>query len=231
MQMRISGIFIISAVFFFASCKKKGEISGKVTNLFDGSPVEGIQVQVHYSNGSWLNYKSGEFAPVTTDSEGSFSFDASYKRNKRYVYAISLRASGGSLDQPDSVAETVKSYLFHSGTYAGIDASQDNQTLNKDKSQHFDFKVIPTARLLIVVKREFPNNPSNPIRVMIDDPKMNYPDFYDFELRSDLSQGVYKYVVPVNGKVKIRWIINNNEVHAGTVELLPFKKTIYQIKY
>ena len=51
-NMSLNKWFLICSLgLIFAGCKRKGPVTGKITNIYDGKPVEGVSVKVFYDGG------------------------------------------------------------------------------------------------------------------------------------------------------------------------------------
>jgi hypothetical protein len=233
--MKIAKFLSITFFLVFGSCKKEGRVTGRVTNLFDGTPAAGIDVGISYSNGSDLRYRSGELPLVTTDNNGEYAIDASYKSAKRYEYRIALIRPGSGIAVEDTVSETVAAYFYSSGEYSGISVYQDHRSLTKGKHESYDFEVVPAARLRVVIKDVPPFHPNAFVEVQVDDPKLASRGFFAEELGTDSTAGVYHYVVAKNNQVRVKWTISNYpdppDGGSVTISLSAFKKGTAYIEY
>src|SRR5688572_412125 len=78
------GLILLCLV--FASCNKKGTVTGVVTNLFDNTPIEGQELRIDYTNNNALNWKHGDAAQAFSDSKGEFQMAVDFKYSKRMHY-------------------------------------------------------------------------------------------------------------------------------------------------
>jgi hypothetical protein len=220
--------FLIALIFVFISCRKKGEVTGRVTNYFDKTPVEGIHLMIGYTNGSFFNYKSGEIGPAVTDANGEFKIDTRYKRSKRMEYSIGIRMPDTGLEM-DTLSETSVRY---SSWYKPFQ-NQAFYHLDKSESQHCEFYVVPQARLRVKIK-DVPPTTTDYIEVFIEDPATESPQIYNSEFGTDSTAGYYKYVVPVNNQVRIKYSLSGSSGtlwETKTIQLSPFKKTTFLLEY
>jgi hypothetical protein len=198
-------------------------------NLFDNSPIQGVSVVVNSSKGGFLTYKSNQPYRMTTNANGEFGMDASYK--KSYSYSISMNTPSDNLSMNDTTSDYLETFFYSSTWYKAISPYSDNQQLYKNKSQYIEFKIVPTARLHVIAIDQPPLITTG-ISVEVDDPNMPFPAFFIDELGSATTNGQYKFVVPTDNQVKIRWSVDGSVTFKSKIIALePFKKAITYIYY
>lgn len=229
--------FIIICAISLATCKRSGTVNGKVTNVFNGKPVEGIAVKI--SQSAELKPDSKALQLATTNADGSFMINATYNTRVTYDYYISLQpnenyVATNQFSVKDTVSEISKAYLYYTSQYKTL--KQDISNIKKTKdNQYFEFNVAPCARLKIVATDTIPKNDNSRVIVTFIDRNLTTgnPIIYSKTTRESSIPGDY-ILVPTSGTVSISWYVNSENpayVHTDTLVLTAFTKSTYHIYY
>src|SRR5688572_21908914 len=96
--------FLVYASFLFVSfylvgCRKNDFVTGTVTNLLTGQPVQNIKVNVTGINSGFFSNKDlKQLNSGLTNTRGEFSIGFKFKENKKSEYRISIDGSHQVLD-------------------------------------------------------------------------------------------------------------------------------------
>ncbi len=231
----IKPILVFSCCLLILSCKRKGTVSGTVTNVFDNKPVEGVEVKV--SQTSELNDSKGTQVS-TTDANGNYRINATYNTRVTYDYYVSLKPndnynSADPFTVKDTVQDVYKAYFYYTSHYRSL--KQDITAVKKSKgNQQFDFNVAPGGRLRIAARNVAPADPEDKIEVSVVD--KNLPDGAKLIYTGKTSipvTGNYS-LVPTSGTVSIKWKVTTPTMQTITIDTIPlpaFSKATYYINY
>jgi len=235
--MNLKTLFILctSAVLIIA-CKRKGTVSGKVTNVFDGLPVEGIEVRI--SENSDLSPSSKNLQIGASDTNGDYMINVTYNTRISYDYYVSLNPNDNyNKENPylvkDTVSDILKAYFYFTSQYRSL--KQDITDVKKTKGkQHFDFNVAPCGRLRIIARNVSPANDSDKIVVSVIDKNLieGATTVYSGKFRVPVT-GSYM-LIPTSGTVSLKWLVTSNNQKTtlyDTIPLAPFSKATYYIEY
>lgn len=236
--MTISKLYlIIICAISLAACKRSGSVNGKVTNIFNGEPVEGIAVKISQSAELKPDAKALQLA--TTKTDGKFMINATYNTRVTYDYYISLQpnenyVASSQFTVKDTASEISKAYLYYTSQYKTLKQDISNVKKTKD-NQYFEFNVAPCARLKIVATDTIPKNDNSRVIVTFIDRYITTgnPIIYSKTTRESSTPGDY-ILVPTSGTVSISWYVNSESpayVHTDTLVLTPFTKSTYHIYY
>jgi hypothetical protein len=233
MQRSLTVFFLLC---IFASCKKKGMATGRVTSVFDGAPMEGVLIHKTYSGDAYLTPSAGwELPAVTSDANGDFIINAKYSRRPLFDYNISLLpnenyVSGYPQQMTDTSSETSFTYWYFNSEYRAISSSQSWYELKKKRrTQHYEFQVAPCARIKFVATNVAPFNADDAIYV--DTVDENFETGYEslFSQSPGFPPEIGYKSVPTGGTIKLRWKVRKKgqeNLFYDTVALPAFKKLI-----
>jgi hypothetical protein len=126
----------------FFSCRKKGEVRGRVINFHDGTPIAGITFDIFEAHGNGIGwtgvYKSNKLDEVTTDAGGFFNVDLQFKKRDSYDYTLIMRTD------PDKVIDTSAPFETY---YYLFEPNNPNHVLSKNKTEIIRTMIFQKIRL------------------------------------------------------------------------------------
>ncbi|MES2680358.1 MAG: hypothetical protein V4635_10755 [Bacteroidota bacterium] len=229
-------LLVFSCCLALMSCKRKGTVSGTVTNVFDNKPVEGIEVRITQSAELDPSNKAMQVSP--TDANGNFKINATYNTRVTYDYYISLNPNANyNTADPFVVKDTTpveyKAYFYYTSHYKGL--TQDIKDVKKTKSnQDFTFNVAPGGRLRIVARNVAPADAADKIEVSVVD--KNLPDGAKnvYSGKNTVPATGNYMMVPTSGTVSLKWKVTTQGVETMSYDTIPlpaFSKATYYINY
>jgi len=233
-------LFVSICLLALASCKRKGDVTGKVLNAIDGSPVEGVDVRVTYSADDLSNSdKTTSIQLASTDAAGDYRINAVYNTKIGYEYYVSLNPND-AFDKTnqffvkDTTANISKTFYYFAAQYSGI--SQDIKPIKKTKkSQNFELKAATCARLKIVARNVLPINDSDKIVVTLVDNKLKDGGVEIFSNKVKETPAIGNYsLIPTVGKASLKWVVTDlsgTRTFYDTISVVPYTKATFRINY
>jgi len=208
-----------------ASCRRKGDASGKIINVLNGEPVEGLTVNLEEYKLRMVSSKrfTRKLGETTTNSNGEFVMDYPAKIGTGYYRLLTIdEMHFGHMD-----TTAIKDIKFIAGEYPGCEkVSWDYKNHSRND---LDFYVAPVARIKIV-----PHN----INHYFDNETM-YVAFSDDNYSKTVASYnnrnlpvVNDYIqFPSNGKIYVYINIPSSMVLFDTIYVKPFDKITYHFNY
>ncbi|HOZ87700.1 MAG TPA: hypothetical protein PL029_08080 [Bacteroidia bacterium] len=229
-------LLVFSCCLALIACKRKGTVSGTVTNVFDNKPVEGVEVRITQS--AELDPSNKAMQVSSTDPNGNFKINATYNTRVTYDYYISLSPNANyNTADPFVVKDTTpaeyKTYFYYTSHYKSL--QQDIKDVKKSKgNQNFAFNVAPAGRLRIIALNVAPADPTDKIEVSVVD--KNLPDGSKtvYSGKNTVPATGSYMLVPTSGTVSLKWKVTRpggETLSYDTIPLPAFSKATYYINY
>lgn len=226
---------IVVAVLLLTSCKRKGSMSGKVVNAYNGQPVKGIQLRLEGMNSGLFASKNNQrLDDVVSDENGQFTFNYKFQDNKRSYYTITAMDKLGGID---TAAPIFEKYMLNNGVYCLSCVPTVSGTEEELKSTVI--KVAPACRLKLRHQRISGNY--NYLYVTFGNEifaaSAQYSSYYSYAQQQFIDWDVYT-LVPATGKIYLTWTASqynnpssNSVTYYDTLDVTPFGKIDYLIKW
>lgn len=225
--MRIITLLFILCLILTASCRRKGDASGRVFNILTNEPIAGIGVNLDEYKYKMISSseKARGIANTNTNSKGEYSFQYGPKLGAGYNRIITLDRA--LFDEMDTSVVLDKKYDF--GSYPGCEKTEWDYSGHSRTNQ--DFYLAPLARVKVV-----PHNISHiydgvTLRIdLFDDNYSKLAGYYD---KGNITNTNFYTQFPSNGRINIVWQLQGSifQNFYDTIHVAPFEKVTYHFNY
>jgi hypothetical protein len=210
----------LALIFMGFACKKKTGASGRVINFYNKQPLEGVNLVITQFKSTVFNNHQGYVGSGTTNSNGEFAINYTARRNSKYHYDLLVDFNNSEID---TTAEFVRDFSVDYRTQVGFVSSS---SLPRDHIKDIELVLAPVSRIKIIFKSKNPGNND-----LLE--AMTYDSWYTDIVHSFSIPEINAVWMkqPSNGRVLLKWQVNNGDLVYDTIYVKPFEKAVYTLNY
>lgn len=225
--MKTIHFLLIIFLILTASCRRKGDASGKVINILNGEPVAGIEVSLNEYKVKMITDKTvtRPIGNTTTDANGEYAFKYGARLGRNGHNRI-ITLTGDQFLPMDTTSVIDEKYDI--GNYPGCETTKWDYSGHSRKNQ--DFYIAPLSRIKVI-----PHNVTHMydgVTLRIDLYDDNYSVLAGYYSNGVIGNTNYYTQFPSDGKIYIVWQLQSTyQNFYDTIHVEPFKKVTYHFNY
>lgn len=137
----VSAVLLIIFIVSIAGCKRKGQVSGQVTNIYDGTGIGGLKVSVSQEEKKVLGNTASEVGNAVTNSNGEFLISFSGNTRQRYNYRCGVQIGWNT---EDTVSVFSENFIAFPPAIVSV-------PIEEKGSDNIQLSIAPASRVIFVI--------------------------------------------------------------------------------